>query len=138
MSAIPERFWSHVEITDDCWLWTGSTSRDGYGRCGLHKTHGTSLPHRITWQEANGPVPEGLELDHLCETRNCVRPGHMEPVTHEENVRRAAARRTHCPNGHLSAINRVSDYAGGYRCLACRRARNREYMARRRHRLRVA
>lgn len=122
MTAIPARLWDKVEKTETCWNWTGNLSRDGYGRMFGHKDFGTTLPHRITWQSANGPVPDGLELDHICNNRRCVRPGHMEAVTHAENVRRAWARKTECPNGHpYTPENRVPDSRGGERCLPCRR-----------------
>ncbi|WP_082495327.1 HNH endonuclease signature motif containing protein [Aeromicrobium sp. Leaf291] len=130
--ALPARFWSKVNKTETCWIWTGNTSPDGYGRFLGHSEFGTSLPHRISWQAAKGPVPDGLELDHLCQVRKCVNPDHLEAVTHAENIRRAVERRTHCPKGHPRADNWVSDYAGGHRCLACRRAANAAYMRRRR------
>jgi hypothetical protein len=44
--------------------------------------------HRVYWERANGPVPDGLEIDHLCYTPACVNPAHMETVTHGENLRR--------------------------------------------------
>jgi hypothetical protein len=136
--SLPPNFWNKVDKTDTCWIWTGCTSPDGYGRFGGWATHGTSLPHRASWSEVNGSIPDGLEIDHLCQVRNCVRPDHLEPVTHEENVRRAAERKTHCPNGHPYDVNRVSDYSGGTRCLTCRRANNAAYMRRRRRKVRAA
>jgi hypothetical protein len=65
-----------------CWVWLWTTDPQGYGR--LVKT----LAHVLVWERTNGPVPDGLELDHLCRVRACVNPAHLEPVTHAENVRR--------------------------------------------------
>lgn len=135
--TIPAYFWTHVDKTEGCWTWTSSISPDGYGRAGTHQSHGTSLPHRVTWAEENGPIPNGLELDHLCNNRACVRPDHLEAVTHQENIRRAVDRRTTCPNGHpTTPENRVSHYdvADGNRCLPCRRKANRESIRRQRAR----
>jgi hypothetical protein len=46
--------------------------------------------HRVFWEDANGPIPEGCEIDHLCRNRGCVNPDHMEPVLHAENCRRSS------------------------------------------------
>ncbi len=80
------RFWRKVDKTPACWLWTDTPNHDGYGR---FKADRKIMAHRFAYEEANGPVPEGLELDHLCRNRLCVRPDHLEAVTHTENVRRA-------------------------------------------------
>lgn len=48
------------------------------------------MAHRVYWERENGPVPSGLELDHLCRNPTCVRPDHLEAVTHAENIRRSA------------------------------------------------
>lgn len=136
-TAIPPRFWALVNQTDTCWSWTGNTSTDGYGRFFGHRIFGTTLPHRISWMDTHGPIPSGLELDHLCQNRVCVNPDHLELVTHQENIRRAWARRTECRNGHDIALQ-VSDYRGGQRCLVCRRIANAASARRRRRGPRAA
>lgn len=82
--------------------------------------------HRVTYEELIGPVPEGMELDHLCRVRACINPSHMEPVTHRENVMRgegisaSAAARTHCPSGHAYLPGLVSSRGTRY-CPTCRK-----------------
>lgn len=117
------RFWMRV-TKDYCWLWTGETATNGYGRANID---GRNQPaHRVAYEWLVGPVPDGLELDHLCAVRNCVNPVHLEPVTHQVNVARAAAKKRFCPRGHsLSGENLVpSALRRGKRdCLACSRER---------------
>lgn len=136
--SLPSHFWSKVDKTETCWLWTG-TRTNGYGRFGNSRSahrdgYSTALAYRIAWEDINGPVPDGLELDHECNNTACVNPAHLAPVTHQENMRRHFARRATCPNGHEISGNRVPHYEseGGDRCLICRRDRNREAMRRRR------
>ncbi len=119
-----------------CWLWTGSIDADGYG-CYL-RDHSA---HRFAWEIANGPVPDGLVIDHLCRVRHCVNPAHMEPVTNAENILRGEcppavnARKTHCPRGHEFTTENTYVYPDGRReCRECRRAYIREYMRARRAR----
>lgn len=92
-----DRFLDQVTKTETCWLWTGAASPEGYGAFGVgSKRDGTSRvvrAHRFAYEETVSPVPEGFELDHLCNNRSCVNPAHLEPVTHEENIRRAVERR---------------------------------------------
>lgn len=138
--TLPAHFWSKVNKTEGCWNWTGSRG-DGYGRFGdnaakVRNGYSSVLAYRIAWEDENGPVPDGLELDHTCNNRACVRPSHLEPVTHEENCRRATERRTVCRNGHsYTELNRVTQYdKKGDRCLECRRRANRESVRRQRAR----
>jgi hypothetical protein len=90
-----ERFWEKVEKTDGCWRWTGFTTRDGYPRFfpGEGKKEGTVLAHRWLWERVNGPITEGLQLDHLCRTKDCVNLSHLEPTTAAENLRRSRVAR---------------------------------------------
>jgi len=118
-------FWSRVQRAEGCWLWLGFLDKWGYGR------FGRILAHRIAFSALVGPIPEGLELDHLCGERQCVNPAHLEPVTHEENMRRRSATQTHCKNGHeYSAENTYLRPNGRRDCRACIRHRVREYSRR--------
>ena len=71
-----------------CWLWIGGQNGHGYGQ--VNRDGRLWQAHRWYWEQEHGPVPEGLELDHLCRNRACVRPDHLEPVTRTENTRRGA------------------------------------------------
>lgn len=78
-----ERFWSKIDKTGDCWRWTASCDSEGYG---LFR-YGKKLvkAHRLSFEWANGEIPEGMQVDHRCHTRNCVRPEHLRLVTHAQN-----------------------------------------------------
>jgi HNH endonuclease len=93
-----ERFWSKVDRTcpGGCWLWRGQLNAWGYGhfrRTVAQGVHRTVKAHRFAYALLVGPIPTGLTLDHLCGSRACVRPDHLEPVTNAENLRRRHARR---------------------------------------------
>ena len=83
------RFMAKVDTTapGGCWLWTAHRNADGYGVFRFDGQMGGA--HRFAYRLLVGPVPEGMELDHLCRVRHCVNPDHLEVVTHAENVRRA-------------------------------------------------
>lgn len=82
------RFWRHVTLGPDCWLWTGATNGRGYGHFNAGKRRYVGA-HVFAWELENGPVPDGLHLDHVrCQRPLCVRSSHLEPVPFPENIRR--------------------------------------------------
>lgn len=93
-----ERVLARITVNGECWEYpVGRGSR--YGT--VSRGRSTLLAHRVVYEALVGPVPDGLELDHRCRNRACVRPSHLEPVTHQENMRRGHwGSRTHCPKGH--------------------------------------
>lgn len=113
-----------------CWLWTGAMAGPGSEKYGhAHFGDGMERCHILTYEAEHGPVPAGLVVDHLCRTRRCVRPSHLEAVTQRENLVRGvgiiaiAAKKTQCVNGHeLVGMNLVID-EGKRRCNECRRER---------------
>lgn len=119
-----------------CHIFQGSINWDGYGsvtvRVGDLKT--TRGAHKVAWERENGPVPEGLEIDHLCRVRRCIRPGHMEPVTHAENMYRSMApalvtfRTNVCRRGHELTPENVYLFpkSGARTCRACKREGSRK------------
>jgi hypothetical protein len=76
-----------------CWIWTGGLNEHGYGKASVENR--TVLAHRMVYEQEVGPIPDGLDLDHLCEIRACVNPLHVEPVTTGENTARSWRRGRH-------------------------------------------
>lgn len=91
---------------------------NGYG------IRGNRLAHRVAFELHNGPIPEGLEIDHLCGNRSCVNVAHLEAVTHAENMRRAFQRRTHCKHGHEYTDADRNPTTGNHMCMTCLKARD--------------
>lgn len=131
----------HIEKDDQgCWLWTAAT-RTGYGTTHIgSRTSGDRrqvMVHRLTYELLVGPIPEGLDLDHLCRVRRCVNPFHLEPVTRRENLLRgegltaSKAAQTHCIHGHAFTPRNTRIRKNGTRtCVACARDRQRTAYAR--------
>lgn len=72
-----------------CWLSTLAKSENGYAR--ERRGAQTCYAHRIAYEGAYGEIPAASTVDHLCRVRACVNPGHLEAVSHTENVRRGRA-----------------------------------------------
>lgn len=102
---------------NDCWEWTGPLNTRGYAM--LHVGGQSYRAARFVYEHVVGSIPEGLELDHLCRTRCCVNPEHLEPVTHQENIRRAQAVKTHCPQGHSYSGQNLVVYQTRRYCREC-------------------
>ena len=88
-TELPQTFWAKVEKTDTHWLWTGAHQPRGYGSFAIAGK--TYQAHRLAYETAYGPIPDGLTIDHLCRVPSCVNPEHLEAVSLAENNRRGAA-----------------------------------------------
>ena len=132
-----KRFINKVRVCEDtkCWLWTAGLHHKGYAK--FRDDDGRKVfAHRWAYEWFRGPIPEGLQIDHLCRVRHCVNPWHMEPVTGRENQQRGLKNQftswTHCAKGHpLSGDNLHITKKGYRRCLECNRQQCREYYHRR-------
>lgn len=106
-----------------CWEWTAYIDHKGYGVFGID-SRTLVKAHRYSYELHAGPIPEGMQLDHLCRVRHCVNPAHLEPVTPRENVVRGNAARpqiTHCKHGHeFSERNTYINPKGNRECRKCR------------------
>lgn len=122
-------------VGDGCWRWTAAKNSRGYGTLNLGERW--VLAHRIMYETLVGPISDGLVLDHLCRNRACVRPGHLEPVTQQENLLRGETITAHfaakdcCPAGHLYDEENTYLWRGGRHCRACRREQLRAHRSRR-------
>ncbi len=125
-----QRFFEKVVFSSGgCWLWTGAKNKpleqidQAYGSFRVDGK--TVLPHRWLYETCVGPIPDGLQLDHLCRTRLCTNFDHVEPVTHRENCLRGFgasginARKTHCPQGHPYDATNTIRYKTRRICRTC-------------------
>lgn len=125
-------------VTDHCWIWLGSRSTKGYGQIMRQDVH--LQVHRIAYEAANGSIPDGMVIDHLCHDpavcvggtcvhRICVNPAHLAAVSNEDNAsRQTPAAKTHCANGHeFTDITTGRTQEGHRYCRPCRAESFRRY-----------
>lgn len=152
-TPVVQRIWAKVEQNGNgCWVFTGPLMRNGYGRIsvtrGPYQQHDDSA-HAAMYREVFGAIPDGMELDHVCHTRDescaggwtcqhraCCNPWHLEPVTTRENLLRGNgwsgrnARKTHCSQGHEFTPENTYSFSApsrgvvrGRSCRTCHRLR---------------
>lgn len=132
-----ERFWEKVDKSGECWLWTASLDKDGYGQFHPNKRQLVKA-HRMSWSLLVGPIPPGHDLHHeVCSNRACVRPDHLRPMPHREHVATGSparnAAKTQCPKGHAyDEANTYRDKLGRRYCRKCRNIGSAIIYARRR------
>jgi hypothetical protein len=135
---LADRFWSHVTKGPGCWLWRGAWNPEtGYGHWTVRQDGRfvTKGAHRWAYILTYGPLPDGMVPDHLCRTRLCTRPDHLEAVTQRENTLRSPiavaavnARKTECVNGHKlegDNVYRPPKRPNHRHCKKCARERGR-------------
>lgn len=108
MTTLAQRLHAGYAVTEaGCWEWKRSRNSRG---CGLISERGVVLlAHRVSYEHHVGPIPDGMQIDHLCRNKACCNPSHLEPVTARENShRRPDVHKSHCIHGHaLTAENTI-------------------------------
>lgn len=129
--SLEERLWPRVDKSGECWVWTGHRVGRSDQHYGSIKVNGRQRRvHRVAYELLVGPIPDGMELDHLCRNHRCVNPAHLQPVSRRENIMRGVgvgavhAKKTHCPAGHGYTEKNTRVYRGHRYCRECDRIRS--------------
>ena len=137
-----ERIAAHVAPgVNGCVEWTGHVDRKGYGRVSIEGRQ--VFAHRVAWELAHGPIPDGLCVLHHCDNPPCCNPAHLFLGTIRDNNLDMSAkgrnhnqRKTHCPRGHEYTLENIFINPGGSRkCRACGVAATARWLKRKRESL---
>ena len=139
--SVVSRFWSKVDKSGECWIWTAGKNEGGYGQ--FTPSRGKNMrAHRFSYELTVGPTPKGAPLDHICHDPNechggdncphraCVNPDHLRVSSNDENTsnersRHSNSRKTHCVKGHEYSDENTRIWAGRRYCVTCMDERNR-------------
>jgi hypothetical protein len=126
---ILERLTARTVHVDECWICQRGHCKDGY--CQISVDGRLHLVHRMAYELLVGPIPAGLQIDHLCRNKACWNPEHLEPVDGHTNTLRHWATVTHCRHGHEFDEANTRYYQGRRHCRACARRHQRDAQQRR-------
>jgi len=131
LDKLPNNFLKKVAVNPEngCWEWKAYKNPEGYGKVTLyHGEDGYSsyYTHRLVYQSLVGPIPEGMEIDHICENRSCCNPVHLRVLTHLQNVQRGKWIKRPCPHGPETERYDWRTTGCGA-CKECKKESNREY-----------
>jgi len=121
-----DSFWQRVDKTGDCWVWTAHLTTKGYGKYSYYTPTRiiTKRAHRLSYElEVSEIAPDG-ELDHLCRNRACVKPEHLELVSHQENCARGIGSKKYCVHNHPCGLKYLTQNATQRKCRTCIREYN--------------
>ena len=114
-----------TSMDTDCILWDKSYRENGYGQTFFQGK--VTKAHRAAWIKANGEIPEGMVIDHMCGNRGCVNVEHLRVITQRENImagKHNIDNRNHCNKGHIFEGNIMVRKNGKRECAECNRVRS--------------
>lgn len=133
VNMLPRNMQSKITVTSSgCWHWTGALNSRGYGAVGVLGV--SKSTHRVSYELLVGPIPDDLQIDHLCRNKPCCNPEHLEAVTGLENHRRRPdVNKSHCVHGHELTVDNtiIKTLPTGYKIRNCRTCTNAAARARR-------
>lgn len=133
-----DRFWKKVDKTEECWKWLASIKSEDYPYGQFRFSGKNQGAHRVAYAIANGSIPEGMDIFHVCQNRWCVNPKHLEAMSRLSRLdkvegwqARENAKKTHCPKGHPLVKGNLDETMlknhGWRQCLTCQNEKIQRY-----------